>query len=132
MNTLKQFNYSSGLFRKADLFLYAILILAFFAIFVFIPSTQGEHVEIYSDGKLYGTYDINTNIQLKINSQEGYNIVVIDNKKVYVSEADCPGKDCVAHSAISKSNQYIVCAPNRLIVVIKGKSDIDAYTGGGN
>jgi len=131
MNTSK-FNYTKqGYFKKADLFIYALLILAVVVSLFFLPKGKGAYAEVYSDGKLYGVYDLNTDIELKIEGEEGYNIVVIADKKVWVKEANCPGQDCVRHKAISKVNQTIVCTPNRLIVIIKGKGDIDAYTGGG-
>ncbi len=130
MNTAKP-NTKKGFFQKADLLIYSILLLLVLTTLGFLPKEKGVYAEIYSDGKLYGVYDLNTNAEMKIEGKEGYNVVVIADSKVWVKEANCPGQDCVRHKEISKANQTIICTPNRLIIIIKGKSDIDAYTGGG-
>ena len=52
-----------------------------------------------------------------------YNVVVIKDGKVSVTEASCKNQVCVKHSEISLSGESIVCLPNRLIVRIEGGSD---------
>ncbi len=50
---------------------------------------------------------------------------------IRVSEAQCPGGDCLHTGRISRAGQQIVCLPNRVIISIRGggASSIDAVTG---
>jgi hypothetical protein len=130
MNTPLRNSFKQNLFSGYDLIIYAIMLIAALCVFAFSPSGEGAYVEVYSDGKLYGAYELSADKEILIESKQGYNMVVIKDNSVFVKEADCPGKDCVKHKAISKANQYIICTPNRLTVIIKGESEIDAYTGG--
>lgn len=67
-----------------------------------------------------GTYTISTSL--------GENTVVVSYGSVYMSEADCPGHDCIEQGAISKAGEIIVCLPHQLIVNIEGgeESSIDS------
>lgn len=133
MNTYKYNLQKKGWFKKSDLLLYlSFLLIAIIFFVAFLPQGKGAYVEIYSENKLYGTYDLQTDTEIKVESSNGYNIVVIADGKVWIGEADCPGQDCVRRKEIDKANQSIICTPNKLIVIIKGESDIDAYTGGGS
>lgn len=57
--------------------------------------------------------------------------LTVENGAIRVSEAHCPGQDCLHTGAISRTGQTIVCLPNRLVISISGagNSDIDAVTG---
>ena len=51
-----------------------------------------------------------------------YNIVVIKDGTVSVTEASCKNQVCVKHASISRSGESIVCLPNRLNVRIQSGS----------
>lgn len=121
-------NYS-GILKKQDLIILAIFILALIASIVLLTLPKGETVEIYLEGNLYGVYDLNKDYEdIKIERISPYT-VRIKGGKVKVIEASCPDKLCM-ESTIYRVGSRIVCAPNHLVIIIKGKSDIIASTGG--
>lgn len=96
-----------------------------FIINVFFYGAAGTSVVIEVNGELYAKYNFNEITSAKyieIQTQYGYNKVEIDKNRVRVVEADCPDKLDVLAGWISKSNQMIVCLPNRLVVKIEGKN----------
>ena len=117
------------LFKKYDVLLYAFLILTIIIALIALPRADGAYVEIFQDGKLIGRYDLASEQVIEIKS-DGYNKVIINNGSVYVSESDCANQICVNHRPITKANERIICAPYKVVVIIRGDSDIDAYTGG--
>lgn len=59
-----------------------------------------------------GTYPIETEL--------GKNVVVVEDGKAHMDEADCPGHDCIDQGAIGSAGEIIVCLPHKLIVTIEG------------
>ena len=102
--------------KKGDiaLIIIALLILALWL----VPSKSGEKVSIFVDGEIYKTLPLDENTEITVESRFGTNTVVVRDKKVFVTDADCPDKLC-EKSEISKSGS-IVCLPNRLSVIIEG------------
>ena len=119
--------------KKADFILIAA-ILASAAVFFFIFNNGGEkggvlRAAVYIDGELYGTYICGGDEKvIEIRTARGYNKMVIYPDGAAVTEADCPGKDCVRTGKISGVNKNIVCLPHRLLICVEngGMSDLDA------
>lgn len=118
-----------GLLRIQDLIVLAVFVLALVASIVLLTLPGGETVEIYLDGSLYAEYDLSDTRDIVISTEKGTNTVKIENGKVFVTDADCPDKLC-EKSRISRVGARIICAPHGLVVIITGKSDVDATTGG--
>lgn len=122
------------MFRKKDIILItAILIVAgVFAVFFYIHSQEtGEMVCIMLEGKEYGSYSLEENRVVAVESERGYNKLVIKDYEVFMEEADCPDQYCVEHRAISKTNETIVCLPHKLVVelhVKNGEADFDSLS----
>lgn len=119
----------SGIFKKQDLIILGIFILALIASIVMLTLPKGETVEIYLDGELYAVYDLNSDYDDIVIEGTGSNTVRISGGKVKVIDASCPDKLCM-ETTISRVGSRIICAPNHLLIVIKGKSNIAATTGG--
>ena len=92
---------------------------------------SGAMVQITQDGQVVGTYSLQQPRTLRYESQDGgYNIVVIADGKVRVSEASCPDQVCVDQGWISDGTVPVVCLPNRLVIQIEGGGDgLDSATG---
>lgn len=93
--------------------------------------SAGEQVRIMIDGKEYGTYSVFVDRVIEVENEYGINHVVIAGGYVHMEEADCPDGYCVAHKAISRTNETIVCLPHKLVVEIHGErkeNDIDSVT----
>lgn len=114
--------------RKKDLiFIFSILIFAVFLLLIqrVYGNAQGEAdmVKITVDQKLYGTYDLNKNQTITIQNDLGINTIQIQNKDVWIEEADCPDGYCKEQGHISKNKQTIVCLPHKLVVEISDDSE---------
>ena len=114
--------------RKKDLiFIFSILIFAVFLLLIqrVYGNAQGEAdlVKITVDQKLYGTYDLNKNQTITIQNDLGINTIQIQNKDVWMEEADCQDGYCKEQGHISKNKQTIVCLPHKLVVEISDVSE---------
>ena len=79
-----------------------------------------------ADGVEY-TYNLSVDGTHTITTDEGYNIVVIEDGQVYVSEADCPNQDCVNTGKVDGVGEQIVCLPHELIVEVVSDSEEPEY-----
>lgn len=105
---------------RADLILIAALLLLAGILFlalnhgrqeggVVVVRVNGAEVERHSLS-LSGTFPLNG----------GSNILVIQNGKAWLSEANCPDHICVRQGKIHYTGQVITCLPNRLTVTVEG------------
>lgn len=79
-------------------------------------------VQIVQDGRVLYTFDLNTaeNQSFRIETEDSYNIVTIENGEIFVSEAGCPDKTCMKSGMLRAENLPIVCLPNRLVIRFEG------------
>ncbi len=76
--------------------------------------TNGEEIKkIIFDKKIIGK-------TIPIETEFGYNLIEIGDERIRVIEADCPDQIDVKQGYISKTNEMIVCLPNRLVIEIIG------------
>lgn len=98
----------------------ALAVILIIAIALFLK--KGETVKIIVDGKTKYKYNLNEDnrVELLLGEDDKFqNTVIIKNGKAYMESANCPDKICVAHSAISKEGQTIVCLPHKLVVAVE-------------
>ena len=82
-------------------------------------------------GQETARYALNEDRTVRIEGEDGYNTLVIENGEVRLSAADCPNGLCVQTGKIRYAGQSIVCLPHKLAVRITGgASALDAVTGG--
>lgn len=114
-----------ALFRIWDVAL-IVLLLALVGLtlyFALIPSS-GEEADIYLNGEKVATLPLSVDAEWH---NEHVRVVVSDGT-VQVSESDCPDKICVERGAISRAGESVVCLPNRVVVVISGKGEVEAIS----
>lgn len=107
--------------KKKDFILIFVIILiavVSFGINHFTNAKSGKQIEIYVDNELYKTYDIDDEDEIKIESEEGYNVVKIHNHGAQITEASCPDKVCIHEGFITKPSESIVCLPNKVHIKI--------------
>ena len=105
--------------KKAD-----FIVVGFVAVLLLVWgvfTSGGEKVSIYVDSEVYKTISLKENTTINIETQYGKTTVVIDEGKVFIKETDCPNKLC-QKGVISKAGQSIVCLPNRVSILIEGKT----------
>ena len=100
-------------------------------IIIAINKTDASIANVYVNGELYGSYELSEDAVIEIDSDDGaMNTILIEKGYVSMRDANCPNKDCVMMGAISKNNESLCCAPNKVLVVVKSKdkSEFDAIT----
>lgn len=121
-----------GVKKKDGILIGIVLILAIVMALVMYGKggAVGDIVHIRIDGELYGTYSLMMNQEIQIENAHGYNCILIEQGRVSMKEADCPDGYCVAHKAITQTNETIVCLPHKLVVELDRKIEdgIDSVT----
>lgn len=87
----------------------------------FVIHSDGAKVIVTIDGDVFGTYQLDEEQQIDIN---GSNVLIIEDGKADMIEADCPDMLCVHQKAISKEGETIVCLPNKVVVEV---ADAEEY-----
>ena len=110
--------------KKKDIIL--ILTVLIFGLFSWvichiIPSA-GDTVRITKNGRLYLERPLSADGEINI---DGTNCVVIENGCAYMKSAACKDKLCMHMGKITDSSKKIICLPNKVIVEITKKSEID-------
>ncbi len=120
--------------KKADIVLVAVVILAA-AISLFLGhflKHEGTYATVSVDGSVVVEYTLDEDGTYEISGANGgRNLLVIEDGKAYLSEADCPDLLCVKQGTISKVGESIICLPHKVVIEITGEgkhTEIDAVT----
>ncbi len=118
--------------KKRDMVLILVLVLVS-AVFIIMTGfgSQGGYAYIYSDGRLYGCFDLSEDTEIQIKSDNGIvNDIAISDGSIYMKNATCPGKQCMACGHISRDNETICCAPAKLLIIVRSEEEsvYDAIT----
>lgn len=111
---------------RADIILALALLVVALSVFLIITLTRedGVLVRVEIDGEEAATYSLSEDGEYPLNG--GTNLLVIEDGKAHVREANCPDGLCVRQGRISRSGERIVCLPNRVVVeVVGGEADTD-------
>ena len=114
--------------KKKDIILIVCLLLiaGIGYLYIYLTGNQaGSQVVITLDGQEYGVYALHKDREIKVESENGNNTIIISNGKVYMKDADCQDKYCVHQGKISKCKETIVCLPHKLLVEIEAEEKGD-------
>ena len=124
-------------FCKHDLILIAAILAAavvFLVLFAILRGgTPGKSLRVTVEGREFGTFSLEDNRRIRIDSENGYNILVIENGAAWIEEADCPDQYCKRNGAVSSNGETIVCLPHRVVAEVRSEEaaeddvDIIAY-----
>lgn len=118
--------------RKSDILLILGLLLAAGLMWFFLrPGEVGTFVTISQESGEVLTFPLYENRSITLsNHDQGYNVLVIENGNVYISDANCGDHTCIRTGAISREGEQIICLPHKLVVEITGgvSSEIDGST----
>ena len=125
-------NLTKKVFRPADLLLICACVLLFTLPIVLMRPSEGAFVKIYQNDRLVAEFPLDADTEYRYEHDGLYNVIVIRDGTVRVSEANCPDRTCTHFLPISKDGQTIVCLPSGLKLVISGGEapDVDGETGG--
>ena len=106
--------------KKRDLILIALILIVAIALFLVVELTkeEGAGVTVKVDGIKVAEYSLSADGTYPLNG--GTNILVIENGKAYLTDANCPDKLCVHQGKISMTGEVITCLPNTLTVTVFG------------
>ncbi len=95
------------------------LLLSLILIFV-VKSSQkvGGQVVVAVNGFEIGKYSLALDGQYSLNN--GSNILIIENGRAKMIDANCPDKLCVKEGWVKYTGQCITCLPNKLTVTVIG------------
>ena len=92
-------------------------------------SHAGDRIRIEHDGQLIGEYPLSEDQTIYLPDTENYtNILIIEDGKAHMDEADCPDKLCINQGKINKAGQTIVCLPNKIVITVLSNADKDFDT----
>lgn len=122
-NNSKNKNLSSlsgdKIFRKGDIILLVLLLVAIILTIVFAVRGGADYVEVYVDGNL--KYQIDINADTEIDILDGAMKIVVRNGKAWVEYSDCAEQLCVHSSPVRSDGGMIVCLPNRVVVRVDSR-----------
>lgn len=106
--------------KKRDIILIASILAIAIALFLIVELTkeEGAGVTVKVDGVKIVEYSLSANGTYPLNG--GTNILVIEDGKAYLTDANCPDKLCVHQGKISMTGETITCLPNKLTVTVFG------------
>ncbi len=107
--------------RRNDLIFIAVILLTVSAaaLGLFLFRTVGDTVTVTVDGQIWGEYPLGENRTVEIRTDDGYNLLVIEDGAVYVSDASCPDGICSSHRPIRHDGESIICLPNKVIIAVR-------------
>lgn len=135
-------NYNEHMFEKKDVMnfieknitwlLVSIILLIAFIMYVlpkFFVETDNQII-VLVDGRKHGIYSLQHTQEIKIETEHGYNVLVIENGQAFVAEADCDNQVCVHTQPVSERGGQIICLPHRVVIRLDSakESEIDAVT----
>lgn len=98
-----------------------ILALGLYMGYGLYMGNNADYAEIIYDGQVIERLPLNKDTEYipEINR----NIIIeIKDEKIHFKHSDCPDKICINTGWLSKPGQTAVCLPNKISVVVKGKS----------
>ena len=109
--------------KKRDIILIASILIVAIAFFLIVELTkeEGAGVTVKVDGVKVAEYSLSKNGTYPLNG--GTNILVIEDGRAYLIDANCPDKLCVHQGKISRTGEVITCLPNQLTVTVFGAEE---------
>ena len=113
--------------KKADFILIAVTVAVAGILLVLLygaNGASGAYVQIEIDGKVTETLPLDTDTAYEINTDGGgRNLLIIEDGRAVVTEANCPEGICKNHSAIYRNGQSIICLPHRVVITVVNEAD---------
>lgn len=94
----------------------------------FLQGTPANTAEVYVDGVLVRTIDLSKDGTYRVEHEDDWNILTVQDGKLAVTAASCTGGDCIRHGA-ANHGAPIVCLPNRLVIQFIQDDGLDAVAG---
>lgn len=92
--------------------------------------SKNMEVVVRVNGEVIDQFDIGSDIKKVYETEQGFNEIIINSGKAYISDADCPDSICVNTKHAEKNGDSVVCLPNRFSIEVVGQSEgeVDAIS----
>lgn len=118
--------------HRADILLIIGILLLSGAAWLALGQSRGAggEVVVTIDGIECARLPLSSDIQRLFESENGQNLLIIEDGQAYIKEASCPDHICINQGRICRDGEVIVCLPNRLVVTVEGgeSGETDAET----
>ena len=118
--------------KKNDILLILGLLLAAGLMWFFLrPGEPGAVVIVSQENGEVSRYSLSEDQTIELTgSMQGYNILVIEDGKAFISDANCGDHTCIHTGKISHEGEQIICLPHKLVIEVSGggSSGLDAST----
>ncbi len=113
--------------NKRDILLIIIIIcISLFLIIINkVNEKNGVSANVYYNNKLIKKIDLSIDKSYVVKGYNGNVKITVKNGKIKVDEEKSPLHLCSKMGYISKSHETIVCLPNKIVIEIDNKQDID-------
>lgn len=113
--------------RRSDLILLLGLLVigGVIGLCLLLTGKTGAQVQVRVAGEVTATYSLRQDRSVTIQGVGGTNLLVIQDGKAAITEADCPDALCVGMGSISKNGQSVVCLPHQVVVEVISESEAD-------
>lgn len=117
--------------NKSDLKLIIILLIILISAIIIIigTSTKSDKAVVYHNNELIKTIDLKINKDYIINGDNGKIKIIVNNNRIKVASENSKNHLCSKQGYISHSYESIICLPNKVVIKIIGKSNIDTKVG---
>ena len=113
------------------LFAAAALVFGALSVRLLTGKRDGAVAEIVQDGVVIREIDllrVTEAYSFTVDWEGGSNTVLVQPGRICVSEADCPDQVCVRQGWLSDQATPVVCLPHRLMLRLKGASELDGVS----
>ena len=106
--------------KKAIIIILILLVIGCLAAAVsYSVESPGKTVVVRVDGTETAGFSITDTITYRIETESGWNLLVISDGEVYILDADCPDKLCVGQGKIDENGESLICLPHKLVVEVR-------------
>ena len=82
---------------------------------------EGDTVSVKIDGEVVYEFSLAEDRTLEIETDGGYNLLIIEDGKARVERASCPDGICSSHRPISRDGESIICLPNKVVIEVQSR-----------
>lgn len=117
------------LIKKADIIIIACIIFAATIALPIISRSDGRlEATVTVEGKTVCTIDLSAAESLEFRTDTEPSLLIkAENGEVWIEEAACKDKICVACGRLSRKGDTAVCLPAKTVICV-GNSELDAVT----
>lgn len=116
------------MFTRVDKIVIVALVLLSLAAYPIIrlrAPVGGAMLEIESMGEPYAVVEMGRRDTVRVPGRLGNSVIEIDENGARFIETAGPDTSCIDQGYITDAGEMAVCVPNRVLIRVIGKSDID-------